>query len=124
MITVQIITSLIMFKMLLASGYYIQKANVTKSHDPGPCNSSNHGYFNIVKDREMNDKLLVCSENKGVYQWIVSDGSNPIGEYFSPGFDCSNILDKSSQAKDGFYWVKFHDRIPRKVSFLAVVFNY
>ena len=42
-------------------------------------------------------------------------GSNSRGEFFNPAYDCSDILDNAKLAKDGFYWVKFHEMVPKKV---------
>jgi hypothetical protein len=30
---------------------------------------------------------------------------DPIGEIYSPGFDCSKILDSNPEAKDGLYYI-------------------
>ena len=37
--------------------------------DPGQCNKSNHAEEVLVRDRQNNDKILICSKNNGVYQW-------------------------------------------------------
>ena len=41
--------------------------------------------------------------------------SKPSGEYFDPGYDCLDILNKNTKAKDGYYWVDFHRSKPIKV---------
>ena len=98
----------------------------------------------MVKNRENNDKLLVCAEENKVYLWKATDGkpfhiafllykmtqftetnqdfaneslqgSNPTGEYFNPAYDCSDALNKISEAKDGFYWIKLSGNVPKKV---------
>ena len=46
---------------------------------------------------------------------LIQTGSSPPGEFFSPGYDCSSILDKDPKAKDGFYWITIGGKIPRKV---------
>ena len=96
----------------------------------------------MVKNREDNDKLLVCAEENKVYLWKATDGkvsycipmqadkihklimifacnslqgSNSTGEFFNPAYDCSDALDKISEAKDGFYWIKLSGNIPKKV---------
>ena len=43
-------------------------------HNPGKCNKKNHGQLIIVKDRQDNEKLLVCAEEKSVYLWKPTDG--------------------------------------------------
>jgi hypothetical protein len=42
-------------------------------------------------------------------------GDEPIGEVFSPGFDCSKILDSNPQAKDGMYWIHLGGYYPKQV---------
>ncbi len=46
---------------------------------------------------------------------IFYQGSRPPGEYFNPGYDCLDILTRNEKAKDGYYWVDFHQSIPHKV---------
>ena len=43
-------------------------------------------------------------------------GSSSPGEIFNPGYDCSDILDKDTKAKDGFYWIQFNGYTPKKVN--------
>ena len=45
-----------------------------------------------------------------------------VGEFFNPGLNCSDILDKLDDAKDGFYWITLKRSNPVKVS-VFVVFN-
>jgi hypothetical protein len=40
-----------------------------------------------------------------------------LGEFISPGFDCSDIINKNMNAKDGFYWIHLGEITPRKVKF-------
>jgi hypothetical protein len=42
-------------------------------------------------------------------------GSTCIGEYFNPGYDCTDILNKNKAAKDGYYWIHFAVGVPWKV---------
>ena len=42
-------------------------------------------------------------------------GDDPIGELFSPGYDCSKILDSNPEAKDGFYWIHLGGYYPKQV---------
>ena len=93
----------------------------------------------MVKDREDNDKLLVCAEENNVYLWEATDGkvyefqylcklrklttndsshfigSNPTGEFFNPAYDCSDVLNKISDAKDGLYWIILSRNVPKRV---------
>ena len=39
-----------------------------------------------------------------------------VGEFFNPGLNCSDILDKLDDAKDGFYWITLKRSNPVKVS--------
>ena len=45
-----------------------------------------------------------------------------VGEFFNPGLNCSDIMDKLDDAKDGFYWITLKRSNPVKVS-VFVVFN-
>ena len=38
-----------------------------------------------------------------------------VGEYFNPGLNCSDILDRLDDAKDGFYWITLKSSNPVKV---------
>ena len=44
-----------------------------------------------------------------------------VGEFFNPGLNCSDILDKLDDAKDGFYWITLKRSNPVKVSVFAVL---
>lgn len=46
-------------------------------------------------------------------------GSPTIGEEFDPAKDCSDIVDKLPDAKDGFYWIDVGKDKPQKVSLLV-----
>ena len=35
----------------------------------------------------------------------IFTGKTPIGELFSPAYDCSKILDHNPESKDGMYWI-------------------
>ena len=50
-----------------------QKLTVRESHDPGTCSQSNHGEIILVKDRESQDTILVCTEHKGNFAWKTTD---------------------------------------------------
>ena len=78
---------------------------VINDSDPGQCDKTNHGDQVLVLDRNNMEQVLTCSIDNGVYQWTTAGGNRPIGERFSPGFDCSKILDGNPEAKDGLYWI-------------------
>ena len=46
---------------------------------------------------------------------IFLGSKNTVGEFFNPGLNCSNILDKHEDAKDGFYWITLKRSSPVKV---------
>jgi hypothetical protein len=49
-----------------------------------------------------------------------SPGSkNTIGEFFDAGLNCSDILDKLEDAKDGFYWITLKRSKPIKVGYFT-----
>ena len=54
--------------------------DVETGYDPGPCSNTNHGKLKLAKNRENKDRLLVCSEEEGVFKWIRTDG-----KYIKPG---------------------------------------
>ena len=48
--------------------------DVETGYDPGPCSNTNHGKLKLAKNRENKDRLLICSEEEGVFKWIRTDG--------------------------------------------------
>lgn len=38
------------------------------------CDKSIHGEEMLVKDRENKEKLIICSDDDGVYLWKATDG--------------------------------------------------
>ena len=44
---------------------------------------------------------------------------NTFGEFFNPGYDCSNVLNKRPDAKDGFFWLTLGSSNPKLVRFLT-----
>jgi hypothetical protein len=30
---------------------------------------------------------------------------NTVGEFFNPGYDCADVLNKRQDSEDGFYWI-------------------
>ena len=51
-----------------------QRLDVETGNDPGPCNKDNHGKLKLVKNREDDDRLLVCLQEKRVFNWKATDG--------------------------------------------------
>ena len=50
---------------------------------------------------------------------------NSVGEFFNPGLNCSDILDKLEDAKDGFYWITLKGSNPIKVGvFMNLIFSF
>ena len=45
-----------------------------------------------------------------------STGKTPVGELFSPAYDCSKILDHNPEAKDGIYWIHLGGIYPKQVN--------
>ncbi|XP_028393240.1 uncharacterized protein LOC114517654 [Dendronephthya gigantea] len=92
-----VLLKIFIFSVCLASGLSKSKKRFSR------CNvgqNLNH------TDRTGQLKLLICTEKiKGVPQWKFVDGSSTFGEIFNPAQDCSSIVEKLSQAKDGFYWI-------------------
>lgn len=41
----------------------------------------------------------------GIEYFLYLGSRNTAGEFFNPGLNCSDILDKREDAKDGFYWI-------------------
>ncbi|CAB4019839.1 Hypothetical predicted protein, partial [Paramuricea clavata] len=68
----------------------------------------------LVLDRENKEQILICIKNDGVYQWTTPGGDDSVGELFSPGFDCSKILDSNPEAKDGMYWIHLGGYYPKQ----------
>ncbi|XP_028403464.1 uncharacterized protein LOC114526145 [Dendronephthya gigantea] len=101
--------------VFMLSLFNAKMLTVRKNHDPGSCSESNHGELKLVKDRENRDTILVCTEFDEVFSWKTTDNSKPPGEYFNPGYDCLDILNKNPKSKDGFYWVNFNAGKPKKV---------
>jgi hypothetical protein len=58
--------------------------------------------------------------NNGQF-WRIKGRKNTVGEFFNPGYDCSNILDNIPDATDGFYWINIRRQIPRKVRVFNVL---
>ena len=47
---------------------------------------------------------------------LVYLGNFYTGEYLSPGYDCSDIMNHEQDAPDGFYWINLGTNTKRKVS--------
>ncbi|XP_028416631.1 uncharacterized protein LOC114540704 [Dendronephthya gigantea] len=89
--------------------------DIVTGYDPGLCNKTNHGKLKLVKNREDEDSLFICSQVKGVFKWKSTDGSMTLGEFINPSYDCADILNKRFNAKDGFYWIHLNEATPKKV---------
>ncbi|XP_028391550.1 uncharacterized protein LOC114516313 isoform X2 [Dendronephthya gigantea] len=89
--------------------------DIQTGYDPGSCTKKERGLLTLIKDRSNNDKLLICKEENGVYAWKTTDGSSPSGEYFNPGYDCTDILNKNFESRDGFYWINLNRGAPKRV---------
>jgi hypothetical protein len=50
-------------------------------------------------------------------------GKTPIGELFSPAYDCSKILDHNQEAKDGMYWIDLGGTYPKQVNLKKWIAN-
>ncbi|CAB4025356.1 Hypothetical predicted protein, partial [Paramuricea clavata] len=85
--------------------YAESKIWVVKGYDPGSCNQQSHLKEVLVKDRNDDDKILICVRENNVYKWTSLDGSNTLGEFINPAYDCSHVINQDPQAKDGFYWI-------------------
>ena len=44
-------------------------------YDPGSCSKTEGGSLKLIKNRLNNDKLLICTEERGVYAWKTTDGN-------------------------------------------------
>ncbi|XP_028391546.1 uncharacterized protein LOC114516311 [Dendronephthya gigantea] len=93
----------------------IKSVDIQTGYDPGSCSKKERGLLKLIKDRSNNDKLLICAEQNGVYAWKTTDGSSPSGEYFNPGYDCTDILNKNFESRDGFYWINLNRGAPKRV---------
>ncbi|XP_028413273.1 uncharacterized protein LOC114536122 [Dendronephthya gigantea] len=89
--------------------------DIQTGYDPGSCGKKERGLLKLIKDRSNNDKLLICKKENGVYTWKTTDGSSPSGEYFNPGYDCTDILNKNFESRDGFYWINLNKGAPKRV---------
>ena len=60
--------------------------------------------------------------NLGITRIILKTfflGSSTLGEYFDPAVDCSDVVDRVPDAKDGFYWI-----YPKEIKTVVKVRNY
>ncbi|XP_028413259.1 uncharacterized protein LOC114536107 [Dendronephthya gigantea] len=93
----------------------VKSVDIQTGYDPGSCSKKERGLLKLIKDRSNNDKLLICAEQNAVYGWKTTDGSNPSGEYFNPGYDCTDILNRNFEARDGFYWIDLNRAKPKRI---------
>ena len=62
----------------------MQGIPAVNSYDPGTCDEKTHGHEVLVKDRDDEEIILICVENKDVYQWRPMDGkSKKISKIFT-----------------------------------------
>ena len=47
---------------------------MVKGYDPGSCNQQSHLKEVLVKDRNDDDKILICVRENNVYIWTSLDG--------------------------------------------------
>jgi hypothetical protein len=74
---------------------------------------SNSKIILLVKHASMQSVLSLLDV---IGQGFFSKGSqNTVGEFFNPGYDCADILNKRQDAKDGFYWITLKLSNPKKV---------
>ena len=59
--------------------------------------------------------MLCHGKMRKLMRKLFFEGSNPTGEFFNPAYDCSDALDKTFEAKDGFYWIKLSGNVSKKV---------
>lgn len=43
------------------------------SYDPGPCNKKAHGKEVLVKNTVNEEEIVICVEDKDVFQWRSTD---------------------------------------------------
>ncbi|XP_046848421.1 uncharacterized protein LOC124441980 isoform X2 [Xenia sp. Carnegie-2017] len=84
-------------------------------YDPGSCNKTNAFQVYSVKDRNDKTRLWICSKENGKYLWKSVNGKSFVGEYLSPGYDCSDILNREENVQDGYYWINLGGSNKRKV---------
>ena len=53
--------------------------------------------------------------NHSKRSFCLTGSKNTVGEFFNPGYDCSNILNKRPDAQDGFYWITLNSHNPQMV---------
>ena len=52
----------------------LQKIKVLKGNNPGVCSKKNSGEVMLVRDRQDKHKLLICTNDNGVFGWRTLDG--------------------------------------------------
>lgn len=53
---------------------------------------------------------------------LIHLGTSTVGEYFNPALDCSDVVDRVSDATDGFYWI--HSKTIKNVVKVCVLHCY
>ena len=64
-----------------------------------------HGFFGVIQFNSIGLNL---------FQLFIK-GSETLGEIFDPAKDCSDIVDRVPDAKDGFYWIQLGSDKMQKV---------
>ncbi|XP_046857622.1 uncharacterized protein LOC124451035 [Xenia sp. Carnegie-2017] len=73
--------------------------------NPGICNKKFEGNKTVVEDRIGEAKLLICDSDGQEFRWRMVDGVS-YGNVFDPAKDCSDIMDRVSEARTGVYWIQ------------------
>ena len=55
--------------------------------------------------------------------YFYAGTKNTVGEFFSPGYDCADILNKRQDSEDGFYWITLNGPHLYKVKLSVHIFR-
>lgn len=61
--------------ILISMSCWKKSVKVLDGNDPGSCDKSNHADEVLVRDRENKEKILICTEENGIYLWRTTDGA-------------------------------------------------
>lgn len=53
---------------------FLKKIKIHRGDNPGLCSKKNSGEIILVRDRENKHKLLICTNDNGIYGWRTLDG--------------------------------------------------
>ena len=73
---------------------------------------NSHTIFSMIR-RRVTPRASIIQLN---CKFLLYVGEDPVGEVFSPGYDCANILDLNPEAKDGLYWIHLGGYYPKQVN--------